>query len=188
VRSTVPGVWLLPAGAPMEGASLLLEQKFQEILRQLRQRADLIVIDGPSLLSGADASQLATMADGVALVVDARYARFSLLRRAKNLLVSLAHTHVGVVMNRSGKRGRNSYYAATYGDDALVEQADVSGGAYNGHSTGIVAQIAPFIPPSPSYSMPSPRAMPPEPSNTVPDGKNQQMVPPVFRRPQGMGE
>jgi Mrp family chromosome partitioning ATPase len=188
VRSTVPGLWLLPAGAPVEGASLLLEQRFQAVLGQLRQKADLIVIDGPSLLSGADASQLATLADGVALVVDARYARLSLLRRAKSLLVSLAHTHVGVVMNRAGKRGRNGYYAASYGDDAPVEQADVSAGAYNGHSTGIAAQMAPFVAPPPGYSMPSPPPMPAEPSHMARDGKNQQMVPPLFRRPQAMGE
>jgi len=101
MRSTTPGVWLLPAGAPPDSATLLLGQRFAGIVKQLRQKADLIIIDGPPLLSGASASQLASMVDGVALVVDARYARLPLMMRAKDLLVSLAHTPAGIIMNRS---------------------------------------------------------------------------------------
>ena len=79
VRSSVPGVWLLPAGPAMEDAALLLGQRLPGILAQLRKAADIVIIDGPALLSGADASVLATMSDGIALVIDARHEKLPLL-------------------------------------------------------------------------------------------------------------
>ncbi len=114
VRSNTPGVWLLPAGNPMEDATLLIEQKLPAILRHLRSKTDLVIIDGPALLSSADASLLATMADGVAVVVDAKHEKLPVLQRSRDLLSSLAHKPAGVVMNRLARPRRNVYYATAY--------------------------------------------------------------------------
>ncbi len=114
MRCNVPGVWLLPAGPAMDDATLLLEQKLPDILKQLRSKADIIIIDGPALLTGADASLLATMADGVALVIDARHERLPLLLRTRDLLNSLTRTPAGLIMNRLARSKRNSYYAIAY--------------------------------------------------------------------------
>jgi len=209
MRSTTPGVWLLPAGAPAEGAILLLGQRFSGVVKQLRQKADLVIIDGPPLLTGASASQLANMVDGVALVVDVRYAKLSLMMRTKNLLLSLAHVPVGIIMNQSDKQGRNSYYAAAYSDNAAAAQGvsgqvQASNGANNGYKREpeIAASMAinpPFMPanapqtpaaglPLPGYPMSSAPGMPLEPSNTVRDLKSQQTASPLFRSPPVKGE
>jgi capsular exopolysaccharide synthesis family protein len=112
-RSTVPGVSLLPVGVPIDDSSFLLDQKFPDVLSQLREKAAWIIIDGPSLLSCVDAGLMASMADSVVLVVDSKHSRLSLLLRAKEILTSLTHKPVGVILNRFSARRYNPYYVAT---------------------------------------------------------------------------
>jgi len=114
LRCNVPGVWLLSAGDAMDDATLLMEQRLPDILKQLRTKVDVVIIDGPALLSGADASVLASMADGVALVVDARHEKLPLLLRTKELLKSLTRTPAGIIMNRVARSKHNNYYASAY--------------------------------------------------------------------------
>src|SRR6266516_3677831 len=102
-----PLVWLLPGGTAMDDSTLLLEQRMPAILAQLRRKSDLIIIDGPALLSGAEASLLASMSDGVAMVVDATHDKIALLLRAKAILRSLTHTPLGVILNRLSHQKRN---------------------------------------------------------------------------------
>jgi len=122
VRSNIPGVWVLPGGQKMEDPTLLLGKKFPSILAQLRKKTDLIIIDGPSLLSGSDALLLATMVDGVALVLDSRHDKLKLLLRAKEMLSTLTHTHSGVILNRMPRRKKNSYFASVTSSDSDSEQ------------------------------------------------------------------
>jgi polysaccharide biosynthesis transport protein len=157
VRSNTPGVWVLPAGNPMEDATPLIEQKLPGILRHLRNKTDLIIIDGPALLNSADASLLATMADGVALVVDAKHEKMPQLLRARELLYSLTHRPTGVVMNRLARRRRNVYYATSYPAIAAPErpvavQVYADGG--NGQRPEPVVMM-PVMKASPSIPMPS---------------------------------
>lgn len=122
VRSNIPGVWILPAGNAMEDSTLLLRQKFPGILAQLRTKTDLIIIDGPNLLSGSDAMLLATMVDGVALVLDFRHDKLKILLRAKEMLSSLTHTPSGAILNRMPPRKRNSYFVSAPSVDVPSEQ------------------------------------------------------------------
>jgi polysaccharide biosynthesis transport protein len=168
VRSNTPGVWLLPAGNPMEDATLLIEQKLPAILRHLRSKTDLVIIDGPALLSSADASLLATMADGVAVVVDAKHEKLPVLQRSRDLLSSLAHKPAGVVMNRLARPRRNVYYATAY--PALPAPAErwvsVQAHADNGNgqrpepvSTPPMIRAASSTPFPSSMSVPSPSSL-----------------------------
>ncbi len=118
VRSNIPGVWVLPGGKEMEDSTLLLGQKFQNILAQLRKKTDLVIVDGPPLLSGSDALLLATMVDGVALVLDSRHDKLKLILRMKEMLSSLTHTPSGVILNRMPRRKRNSYFASATPSDS----------------------------------------------------------------------
>ncbi|HWZ17415.1 MAG TPA: hypothetical protein VNW73_01320 [Ktedonobacteraceae bacterium] len=122
VRSYIPGVWVLPGGQKMEDPTLLLGKKFPSILAQLRKKTDLIIIDGPPLLSGSDALLLATMVDGVALVLDSRHDKLKLLLRAKEMLSSLTHTPSGTILNRMPRRRHNSYFVSAPPVDVPYEQ------------------------------------------------------------------
>lgn len=123
VRSNIPGVWVLPGGKEMEDPTLLLRQRFLAILSQLRAKTDLIIIDGPNLLSRSDAMLLATMVDGVALVLDSRHDKLKILLRAKEMLSSLTHTPSGAILNRTPRRKRNSYFVSATPGDMPSEQS-----------------------------------------------------------------
>lgn len=191
VRSNTPGVWVLPAGNPMEDATPLIEQKLPGILRHLRNKTDLIIIDGPALLSSADASLLATMADGVALVVDAKHEKMPQLLRAKDLLYSLTHRPTGIVMNGLARRRQNVYYATSYPAIAAPERpavVQVYADSGNGQRPEPVVmmpvmKVPASIPmpsamssPSPSGMLPGPtmRGMPPDRPGESP------MMPPQY--------
>lgn len=137
-RTNIPGVWFLPGGAEADDAPLLIEQRLPSVLAQLRQKTDWIIIDGPSVLNGADASILASMADGAVLVVDTGTDKLKLLLRAKGVLRSLTRTPIGVVMNRMTRRKRNAYFAVTYVEESAYDVVPaVQGGIANGSNHGI---------------------------------------------------
>jgi capsular exopolysaccharide synthesis family protein len=121
-RTSIPGIWIISGGEPVSAPALLLKQKMPALLTHLRQKVDVIIIDGPPLLSGSEASILAGMADGVALVVDARHDRLPLLLRAREVLNALTHVPVGVVMNHFPQPRRNHYYVAALPARPITEQ------------------------------------------------------------------
>ncbi|HEU0000480.1 MAG TPA: AAA family ATPase [Ktedonobacteraceae bacterium] len=137
-RSNVPGVWVMPAGAPIGDPTILLEQKLPSILTQMRNKTDIIIIDGPALLSNADALLLATMSDCVMMVVDVRHDKMAYLLRAKELLSSLAKIPSGVIMNRAPRRKRNKFYATasvvntTATPETVVSAQNHNGNGHNG--------------------------------------------------------
>ena len=113
-KTNTPNVWLLPGGNLTGASALSLKQKFPQILKHLRQRIDYIIIDGPAILNGADATVLASMVDGVVLVVDARHTKLPILLRAKETLYSLTHTTMGVVFNHTLSSRVSNYYASAF--------------------------------------------------------------------------
>lgn len=178
-RSKIPNVWFLAAGAEMTNSASLLEQRLPGILAQLRHKIDVILIDGPALLSGAEASIMASLADGVALVIDARHDKIPLLERTKELLNSVTHTPTGIIMNRLSARRRNRYYATAYPGSASTEQW-VAIHAHNGNGTeagsnqvaaptagsNLMIAAPPFIPRTPGRLIPS--SSPGTPPSTPP--------------------
>lgn len=160
-RSNVPGVWMLAGGAALNDATLLIEQKVPNILKQLRAKVDVVIIDGPSLLSGAEASILATMADGIALVVNARHDKVQELKRVKEILSSLTHTPVGVIMNYLPNRRRNLYFATAYSTSASTEKRlpdHRNAGNVNGNSASN-GQKPDMVIAAPVVKTPSPAAL-----------------------------
>ena len=139
VRSNIPGVWLLPINATLDASAVVLEQKMPAILSQLRKKVDLVIIDGPALLSGADASVLASMADGVALVIDARYEKLPLMKRSRDILNALTKTPAGLLVNHKLRRrgGKNQYYVAAMSITSMSERwIPVTAHSGNGNGNG----------------------------------------------------
>ncbi len=193
-RSNIPGVWLLPVGAALDEPTFLLGKKFADILSQLRKKTDIVIIDGPALLDGSDAALLATMVDGVALVLDCRHDKLPLLLRAREILTSLTDTPVGVVLNHMPKRKQNRYYASARQVDTSIERRTpapmhVGNGNGNGKHSGsgeLVEQMVafPLIPPSPAIQVSTslPGAIVPGRPNPTAGSKNPeppQSMPPI---------
>ncbi|GAC1381656.1 MAG: hypothetical protein NVSMB33_08520 [Ktedonobacteraceae bacterium] len=171
-RSNIPGVWLIPGGKASEDSTLLLAQKLPAILAQLARKTDIIIIDGPAVLDGAEASLLASMVDGIALVVDNRHDKLAMLLRTKDVLRSVTEKPIGVIINRLSRKKRNPYYTAAVVPDANAEKTVVAStytsnghnGNGNGKSNGngqkldqIAASPSPMVNPSSlsGYAVPS---------------------------------
>jgi Mrp family chromosome partitioning ATPase/capsular polysaccharide biosynthesis protein len=177
-RSNTPNIWLVSSGPAMEDPSFVLGQKFPAILSQLRKKTDLVLIEGPALLENADAALLATMVDGVAVVMNYGNDKMSLLLRAKEILTSLAHVPAGIIMNRQPKRKQNRYFATAMPAETLKEEwaalAVSTNG--NGHSNGngngnghsaVPRPEPPVVAPSPAPQA-APVAVPPPTPGGVP--------------------
>jgi non-specific protein-tyrosine kinase len=90
---------LLPAGGIPRHSTALLSRFGEPLLQGLRGVADLVIIDGPPLLAGADALALAGQVDGVLLVVQAGRTRRRTLRAAQEALARTGVRVVGTFLN-----------------------------------------------------------------------------------------
>ena len=132
----VEGVHVISGGpSPPNPAELLGSPKMDTLLKELSQRYDSVLLDSPPVLLVADASIMASQADGVIMVVDGFNTRSSSLKAA---LEAMRNTHVnilGVVMNKL-KPARfgygyiypyHYYYYSNYSYYADPEKAHVNG-------------------------------------------------------------
>jgi capsular exopolysaccharide synthesis family protein len=114
VPTRVDRVDLLPSGPiPPNPSELLGHPRMREILRLLRERYDHIIIDTPPIGAVTDAAVLATMADGVILVVHAGKTRRQIVQRGLEQLRYINARIVGVILNNL-RMGRIRYYPGYY--------------------------------------------------------------------------
>lgn len=111
VPTGTPNLVLLPSGVPPANpAELLASGAMTDALQRLRQTADVVILDSPPLLSVADATTLAGLADGVVLVADARTTTQADLSDAVTVLRQVKANVLGSVLVNF-EPGRASYYA-----------------------------------------------------------------------------
>lgn len=96
-----PGVELVPTGPlPASPAAFLESHKVQSVLRELADRASLVLVDCPPLSAGADASILAGRVDGVIVVVDLDRSDERTVREVLRQLKTVRASLLGFVLNR----------------------------------------------------------------------------------------
>jgi succinoglycan biosynthesis transport protein ExoP len=98
---------VLTAGpAPANASDLIASQKMRRLLTEARDDFDVVVVDGPDLLTVADAAALAAQADGALLVIDSRSSRLRQMSEAVSRLRMAGATVVGVALNRVPDEGK----------------------------------------------------------------------------------
>ena len=104
IRPTnVRGLSLLPCGAlPTNASHLLSGVRMRVLLQELAKSFDLVILDTPPVLATADAGILASVADGVLLVVRAGQTDRVAAKRAQQQLVNVGARIVGTVLNDPG--------------------------------------------------------------------------------------
>jgi capsular exopolysaccharide synthesis family protein len=123
-ETDMPNLRLLPAGplSAMHGSHPTGDEDLDQMIDSLSALADYVVIDTAPVTIGADASTVASVADGTLLVVDAGSVDRAVLAAAAEQLRNAEATIAGIVLNRSeGLLNANAYqgyYAATLGDVA----------------------------------------------------------------------
>src|SRR5207302_2465218 len=102
VRTTVPNLSVLPSGPMRPGADeLLSSQAMADVLTELRQRAEIVLIDTPAAGASTDAIAVARFASGVLLVLDAsRRAPLGVAEQVKSQLARVGAKVFGLVVTK----------------------------------------------------------------------------------------
>ncbi len=107
----------LPAGSGRGFAlSLLYAEKLRALIGTCRGRYDRILLDAPPIIGVSDSSVLATMADGVLLLIQHRRNPSTMVLRAQKILAGLKTPLLGVILNQVPPQGGDDYgyYTANY--------------------------------------------------------------------------
>jgi capsular exopolysaccharide synthesis family protein len=102
MKQLAVNLYSFPAGfSPNNPTELLLSPTMKDFVVKSREAFDYILIDSPALSGTADAQILATMADGVLLVIGAGESRMEAVQKAKKDLLSVQANLIGAVFNKS---------------------------------------------------------------------------------------
>ena len=100
---------ILPAGRPTsDPIGAITSERMRRLVEEAREVFDWVIIDTPPVGLLSDAALLASMADGVALVVKAESTPFDLVNRAVEALGR--DRMIGVVLNRAREQAHKSNY------------------------------------------------------------------------------
>jgi capsular exopolysaccharide synthesis family protein len=95
---------------PPNPADLLGSIQMRFVIDQLIQKFDLVILDTPALLAVTDATLVAPMVDGVALVARRGVIRGDAVREALKHLSDVQARIIGVVVNDAEQNGHYGYY------------------------------------------------------------------------------
>jgi polysaccharide biosynthesis transport protein len=122
---------------PPNPAEMLNTAGMENLIRQLREKADIVIFDTPPCLGITDAQVLGAKLDGVVLVAEMGEARKAEMRRARELL-DQAHIRVlGVVFNKISEQSADYSYRYAYYRSPYATEGHLNGGS-NGHQEGVV--------------------------------------------------
>jgi capsular exopolysaccharide synthesis family protein len=102
---------ILTAGTkPPNPSEILTSNRFREFLKEAAINYDFIFIDAPPVMPVADASDIATLADGVILVYMTGKIGRGVLRRVKSNLENVDAKLTGVILNKIKSDAGPEYY------------------------------------------------------------------------------
>ena len=103
---------------PPNPSETLGSQKMKDFLVELRKHYDMVLLDSPPVLAVTDPAVLATLADGVVLVVSSGETRVDAMERSFELIADVRARMLGVVLNNFDLRmaygGYYKYYRYKY--------------------------------------------------------------------------
>jgi capsular exopolysaccharide synthesis family protein len=117
VETLVPNLLVMPAGKiPPNPSELLQSARMQKFFALALEKFGRVVVDSPPLLSVTDAAILATMVEGVLLVVKAEGAPRKAVIQARNILAEVKAPLLGAVLNNIlvHRKGYGYYYSQYY--------------------------------------------------------------------------
>lgn len=109
--TSVPNLHFLPSGRlPRTSMGLLESSRIKELIRSLRNRYDVILVDAPPVIGISDASILAGAMDGTVMVVQYRKYPRDMAAKTKHLLDLTGAKTLGVVLNNINVMRDDYYY------------------------------------------------------------------------------
>ncbi len=102
---------LLTSGpVPPNPAELIASEQMSNLLKTLQKNFTHVVIDSPPIASFTDGVLIASMVDGVILVVNSGKSSRQVVRRSRQLLLDIGAKIFGVVLNNVNLRSQDNYY------------------------------------------------------------------------------
>lgn len=102
---------LLPSGPiPPNPAELIGSEQMSALLKTMQNNFTHVVVDSPPIASFTDGVLIASMVDGVILVVHSGKSSRQIVRRARQFLQDVGAKIFGVVLNNVNLRSQNDYY------------------------------------------------------------------------------
>jgi capsular exopolysaccharide synthesis family protein len=102
---------LLTSGPiPPNPAELIGSEQMSNLLKMLQNHFTHVVVDSPPIASFTDGVLIASMVDGVILVVHAGKSSRQVVRRSRQLLQDIGAKIFGVVLNNVDLKSQDNYY------------------------------------------------------------------------------
>ncbi len=106
---------LLPSGPiPPNPAELVGSEQMAMLMKKMQDHFTHVVVDSPPIASFTDGVLVASMVDGVILVVHAGKSSRQVVRRSRQLLQDIGVKVFGVVLNKVNLRAQDNYYYQSY--------------------------------------------------------------------------
>ncbi len=104
-------LFLMTSGPiPPNPAELIGSEQMANLLKRLQARFTHVVVDSPPIASFTDGVLIASMVDGVILVVHAGHSSRQVVRRSRQLLQEIGAKIFGVVLNNVNLNTKENYY------------------------------------------------------------------------------
>jgi succinoglycan biosynthesis transport protein ExoP len=116
LQTPVDNLYFMPSGIlPADAAGILNSRRMSELIKDVKQRFDLVLVDSPPILGVSDASVLASEVDLTMIVVQHRKLPRNMLMRVKQAVEAVGGHVIGVVLNNVDVRSDNQYqYYTSY--------------------------------------------------------------------------
>jgi len=102
---------IIPAGTnPPNPTEILRSERFKTFLKEAHVKYDMVFIDAPPILPVADATEVATLVDGVLVVYTVGKIGRGVLKRAKTSLDNVGGKVVGVILNNVKPEAGPDYF------------------------------------------------------------------------------
>lgn len=121
VGTTNKNIDLLPTGpTPPNPVELLVSENNKKLMKQLREKYDIILLDCPPVLGLSDTMIMTKYSDANVIVVSSRKTKVESLDKAKKVFAQANAKITGVIINRASVKD-NSYYSY-YSNEYYGEQ------------------------------------------------------------------
>jgi len=135
LQTPVDNLYFMPSGIlPADAAGILNSRRMSELIKDVKQRFDLVLVDSPPILGVSDASVLASEVDLTMIVVQHRKLPRNMLMRVKQAVETVGGHVIGVVLNNVDVRSDSQYqyytsyytYYAPSADDVVEKSTATS--------------------------------------------------------------
>jgi succinoglycan biosynthesis transport protein ExoP len=116
LQTPVVNLYFMPSGIlPADAAGILNSRRMSDLIRDVKNRFDLVLVDSPPMLGVSDASVLASEVDLTMIVVQHRKLPKNMLLRVKQAVENVGGNVLGVVLNNVDVRSDSQYqYYTSY--------------------------------------------------------------------------